>query len=122
MPIKLAWMQYLLKPGFQHCVVLLVMDDGTGVALDFKVNTIDTHMLDAKAVEKYIIACKRLGGHILKVKYRADKVITRVLPGVLTPNYCVTFVKNFLGIKAHLVLTPYQLYKYIKKTYEYTEV
>lgn len=33
---------------------------------------------------------------------------------ILAPHSCVEFVKDFLGISAYFVITPYQLFKYLK--------
>ncbi len=72
--------------------------------------------------EHFFKACEKSGYKTLKVKLRADDIIQRNAPyDIVSPNNCVTMTKNFLGIKAKWVWTPYQLYVWLRKQ-QHTEV
>lgn len=114
-------MQYFLKPGFQHCIIIYKLESGA-LLVNFKVNKADIITLTDSAYDRYLAICLNKGGHILKVRNRSPKAITGFVPTLWKPNNCVLLVKNMLGIKANTVWTPYQLYKHIKENYEYKEV
>ena len=119
--VKLTWVQYLLKENFQHCVVIYKLEEGA-ILLDFKINRIEVITLNDEVFNRYLRLVRKNGGHILRVKKKAKRAISGFVPTFWKPNNCVLFAKNLLGINTFAVWTPYQLYKHIKKNYQYMEV
>lgn len=95
----------LLKRGFWHVAVTLHTSRGD-ILVDPRMSYIDV-----SRANKYTHACGE--NHRLHVRVP----LSNPPWGVLMPATCVSIVKACLGIRAWWVLTPYQLYKYLKKRY-----
>ena len=109
---KYWWTKYL-QPGFTHCYVVrwtplgwLYFNWGLGYA---EVDAIVTSTMNPRKIEPKAT-------HVLKVySWRKSKLRMTGLPT------CVESVKAILGIH-HWCMTPYQLYKFLKKENEYVTV
>jgi hypothetical protein len=107
------WLASLLKPGFAHCLVcILVERDGQGYWL-----SIDP----AKGVPLINVECGPDGD--LRGYYEAlgCTVIETETCESHPPRWswalanCVGVLKYVLGVRAPLVITPYQLFKRLKR-------
>lgn len=102
---QIEWYWRLFKKGFWHVAVTLTDVNGREVTVDPRMTFID--------VVREEIAGFRLGSTNLRIKRRIP--LSDPPWAILAPGTCVTIVKACLGIRAWWVLTPYQLYKYLKK-------
>jgi len=117
---NIHWFQYPMQSGFRHCY--LIHWDGYSW---FRVeNTYGyLHFKELVLLEDYVVQGVdisnwfRSKGHTLvkvDLAKRSDSIRT---PWLFTPNTCVELVKNFLGIGSWSIITPYQLFKYLRKEY-----
>ncbi|HPF78386.1 MAG TPA: hypothetical protein PLF01_03740 [Alphaproteobacteria bacterium] len=106
----IGWLK-ILKPGFRHCFVLLhdgqrwISIDPISPCLDIQIY----HHIDA---EFDLPAWLESRGH---------KVTEAILrrhhkkPAPAMPVSCVEISKRVLGIHRRLIITPWQLYKFLKQ-------
>lgn len=102
------WWLRALKPGFRHCFVALAGERGW-VVIDPLAHYTEVAPLDVPA-ECDLAAWYRSAGLI------AIDTIPRLPPRTLAPvrlHSCVETVKRVLGLHAPLVMTPWQLYRYL---------
>lgn len=107
---ELSYLKFL-KPGFRH--VSLVINDGENwISYDplkthTKINVLK--ILPSYEFNHYVKSFDEIS--YVKVKFKIDR--KRIyFPG---PFSCVECVKRTLGIHNPFILTPYQLYKYLRK-------
>ncbi|MCR5506993.1 MAG: hypothetical protein K6F04_04055 [bacterium] len=98
----------LLKRGFRHCFIFFGDEYNTFV-LDPISNRIDLSFLPI-GVEKIAEKLKQSGIIIVFVNRFENKKIST--SGVFT---CVEVVKRVLGISKLSIITPFRLYKFLKK-------
>ncbi|MCB1721579.1 MAG: hypothetical protein H6860_04245 [Rhodospirillales bacterium] len=104
----LAWLK-ILKPGFRHCAVLL-NDGHNWITIDPLSNYTD-------------ITVHRVPLEFdlpLWMKDRGHKVVPAPIkrmphPAPFAVYSCVEAVKRVLGIHQRLILTPWQLYRYLNR-------
>jgi hypothetical protein len=104
------WWLRVLRPGFRHCFVLLA-DKDRAVSVDPLASRIDVASVDAPlGVGALLDSLEAAGMRVVpaRLPYGAD---TGWRFGIFT---CVEVVKRVLGIRAPLVLTPYQLYRHLE--------
>lgn len=101
------WWMHFLKKDFYHCLVVLGKD-GKWVMIDPLCHYTDLIMIEQGDVLSFLHA---QGYRTLLVPMHYPQ--THGLQ--LTPYTCVETVKRFLGIDKPFILTPYQLYQYLKK-------
>jgi len=114
----LYWLR-LLRPGFRHCFVLiesggeadLLCPSGMGWILYNPLSNATQIALWSSYDEHTIRAWLVLQGHTVVETY-VRPLTARVLPW--RPFTCVEAVKRALGLYAHGIFTPWQLYKLIK--------
>ena len=100
----------LLKKDFRHCALLFESEDSF-LYLDTTLFRIETRIWikPAPAISYF----KKEGWKILTLPY-----IQTCLPHSFRFNWidCVSVTKRFLGIKKWGIFTPFQLYKYLRKS------
>jgi hypothetical protein len=106
---EISWLRFL-KPGFRHCYVLL--NDGerwTSVDPLSHVMEISTHH-HVPADFDLPGWLESRGNHVVPAPVRRD--LTKPAPFMLFT--CVEAVKRVLGVHSRSVITPWQLYRYLK--------
>lgn len=99
------WFSRFLQPGFRH-VFICVRDGGQWIRIDGM-----RGLPEVAVLTDFDIYCSEPGFEVLEVNaYRAER------PLFLMAGTCVGLVKAVLGVRAFNVLTPYQLYKYLKRS------
>lgn len=95
------WWNRFLHPVINHCE-LIILDGDKAIHYGKAFDEIELFVTSAEDV---IIP----DSYLVKARPRTCSKYPFVL------NTCVGQVKQFLGIKNPLLLTPYQLYKYLRK-------
>lgn len=103
------WLARLLKKGFRHCLIL-VQTEREWYYIDLASNYLDIQVLPIPQSFPYADWLQNESELILVESDRTYE--GQIALGLYT---CVTMVKQFLGIRSPLTLTPYQLYKKLKK-------
>ena len=107
------WLK-MLRPGFRHCFVIL-NDGHHWLSFDPMLNHIDLRVHD------HVPQGFDLPGWL---RARGQKVIeapvdhSRKTPVPLSIFTCVEAVKRVLGLHRFFILTPWQLYRHLTKTYQ----
>lgn len=105
------WWLRLLRPGFRHCFVALACAGGWVVVDPMSHCTAVAHF---PLSQEFDLAgwYRQHGLKVIAVKkISPDKGVA-----LLLPHSCVECVKRILGIRAAMVLTPWQLFRYLNKT------
>ena len=102
---ELAWLR-LLKPGFRHCLVALHEPAGW-IVYDPLAHATEFALLPLEAAADPFAWL--LGHGYLPVPARRRPPLRR--PLAPAPFTCVEAVKRALGLRAPLVLTPWQLFR-----------
>lgn len=112
------WWTPFLKSGYKHCFLVhwdgelwLRIEKHYGCMTVSPILWIDRLFVGTFNLEPYF---EKLGFIVQVVDLgdrKPDKL--RVKP-LFAPNTCVESVKDFLGISAYFVNTPYQLFKYLE--------
>ncbi|MEQ9811420.1 MAG: hypothetical protein RLO50_01465 [Azospirillaceae bacterium] len=103
---KRPW-SWFLKPGFRHCFVML--DDGRGwITVEPLSSRIDVARQELAPGEDLPARYLRQGHIVLPAPLARPE--TADWP---QPFTCVAVVKRVLGLRAALVLTPWQLYRHL---------
>lgn len=102
-----------LKKGYRH-VGVIVSFDGCNYYIDYSSLGFDIYdtCLTWEDI-KYRLSKPDIKEEVIVREY---SYIPSSLGLRLAPLTCVEVVKTLLGINAPLVLTPYQLYKYLERT------
>jgi hypothetical protein len=101
------WLR-ILKRGFRHCMV--VFHDGKHwLCIDPLSHMMDMRVIDGERYDMPKIMAAQ-GHTVLKTQCRAPQKIAP--PDILS---CVSIVKRILGIHSFFILTPWQLYKHLKR-------
>jgi hypothetical protein len=106
---EISWLRFL-KPGFRHCYVLL--NDGerwTSVDPLSHVMEVSTHH-HVPADFDLPGWLESRGNRVVQAPLRRD--ITKPAPFMLFT--CVEAVKRILGVHSRGVITPWQLYRYLR--------
>jgi len=97
----------LLKPGFSHCFAIKHTDDNYII-----VNSSRSHVeVDALPVTPLVYADLVEGMTQITLWVQVDE--RRSIAGLRWLS-CVESVKSLLGIQSKRILTPHQLYRYLK--------
>ena len=100
----------LLRHGFRHCFVIMQQDE-RWVLIDPRANKTDIQLLPHPAHFNFPRYFTQAGKTVMKVS--AMNTPQDIAP--LFPWSCVETVKRVLGLHKRWILTPYQLFKYLKK-------
>jgi len=106
-----VWWLKFLKSGFRHCFVILETDRGC-ISVDPISNSFSVKMLEGYELKGLLRWYKNMGMEVMKVAID-DK---NAGPFFWAPLTCVEIVKRLIGLNKMLVMTPWQLYKHIKRT------
>ncbi|MCP5116924.1 MAG: hypothetical protein GY953_39360 [bacterium] len=106
---NIKWLR-LLKRGYRHCWIALEQD-GKWVVLNFYRNAASVDVAEGSSPERATAHLRRLGWRVVETEVRDAPL--RSAPIALLN--CVEIVKRILGIHARWVVTPYQLYRYLKR-------
>ncbi len=99
----------LLKSGFRHCFVFFG-DDGNTFVIDPIANRIDISFLPI-GIDVMVNQFKMQNIRVVYVPERFEN--TKITSsGIFT---CVEVVKRILGISKFSIITPFRLYKFLKK-------
>ncbi|MCK5546719.1 MAG: hypothetical protein KAI27_05055 [Rhodospirillaceae bacterium] len=109
-----VWWLRALKPGFRHCAVAI--DDGQGGFVFYNPLFNATELARINGDEQTARILLQKGGFVV-VDTITSEILTHALPWweCVRPYNCVEGVKRVLGLDAPWVLTPWQLYGYLKK-------
>ena len=108
---KTYWWTRFLKKGFYHC--FLVMGDGKRWILIDPVRS-RTDLVIFKGNRGFELLKER-GYNTLELPDFMIDSTPKEEGHIFIPFTCVETVKHFLGINSWLIITPYQLYKYLIK-------
>ena len=100
----------LLRRGFRHCFIMMQQDE-RWILIDPRSDKTDIALLPHPAHFNFPRYFTQQGKTVVKVPLRS--VPKKIAP--LFPLSCVETVKRVLGIHRRFVLTPYQLYRFLKK-------
>jgi hypothetical protein len=105
------WWLRLLKPGFRHCSVLIANDFGGWISLESCSNQLYLGFDDRPHAPGAIVGN---GPATASIELTIN---SRPLPRRprLRPLTCVEVVKHALGIYAPGVITPWRLYRHLRK-------
>ena len=105
----LPWLK-MLKKGFRHC--FLVMNDGQRwISLDPLATYIDIKIHHHIAPEFDLPTWLDAQGYCV---VQSEIECNHIKPAPLMIFSCVTFIKRALGIHKRFILTPWQLYQFLK--------
>lgn len=104
------WLKYL-KAGFRHCFVILETDRGC-VWVDPLSSSFTIKILEGYELNSLVRWYRDTGMKVVAVPVLPHSA----KPFAWAPMTCVEVVKRLIGIHDPFVLTPWQLYKNIKRT------
>lgn len=104
------WWLRLLRPGFRHCYILAPLENNCWLELNPTSNFFYFTVHRFGPGYDYLGFLAGQGCSIAEAE--VEMVPHRPLP--LFFFNCVEFVKHALGINNRLIITPYQLWKYLK--------
>ncbi len=106
-----SWWAKFFKKGFRHVYAIRWMGD-YWIRLETYLGYSDVTILPYEGQSIETIVDPQCSA-ILHVKQWRDMYTLRA-PWVLGPITCVEQIKSLLGLGAFHIITPYQLYKYLK--------
>lgn len=104
-----VWWTRFLKKGYRHCLVVLACKNNVFLLIDPILKQIDYVVCEDEKIIDYI---KGMGYKFIKTEIKQE---VKDKPHIFVPFTCVEVVKRVLGITSFWIVTPYQLFKYIKK-------
>lgn len=114
------WFQLGMKDGFEHCFIVywngymwLRLEKLFGYHYAEPILHLDGYILNNENIKSYFES-KGYVCQTVDLSKRSDKLRCK---HVFTLYNCVEYIKDFLGVSAWYVKTPYQLYKWIDKHY-----
>ena len=105
-----------LKRGFRHCFVIIQYDDHLIICDPLK-NKIEISSINI--INQFDI-CQfyhRIGHNVLVGDFIISGKFRFSMPEIIT---CVVTVKRIIGLRKLRVITPWQLFKYLKKNNSYS--
>ena len=113
-PPHYEWYHRYRKKGMAHCgAVAYFAKKDKWLVVEHIHRRLDLNIIDGPEVDKMLAYVKEHGGIILKCKTFRHK--WRLFQAAwLREHSCVTVIMRVLGIN-RLIITPFQLYKYLKK-------
>jgi hypothetical protein len=114
---EIAWLR-LLRRGFRHCFCLVPLEPGAWLLIDPRCTRLDVRPVVGQTPENLVRHFGRAGYRVLAAD--PDPLVPldlRVRTAALMPMpyTCVEAVKRAFGVVAPQVLTPYALYRHLKK-------
>lgn len=102
------WLASLLQPGFKHCMVAVLDEDWGWIEIDFRGGTPTVRVMAAPEFD----LIKHYGENDIKA-VETETIDTIFRSPCFVAN-CVGLVKAILGIRKPSIITPYQLWRYLK--------
>lgn len=107
------WWDLFTRPGFRHVYALRYLQPlDAWVMVDWSNVGLAIEFLPKRFVDALILGVNAHGGRFLDVEVKAAP--RRLIPFV--PLYCVSAMKELIGLRSWKVITPYQLYCALMKT------
>lgn len=103
-----VWWLKWLKPGFRHCLVA-VEEEGNWAYIEAVLSG-----MEIKATTVNCLGVLAADGCTVVEARQFQKLYHKLAP--IEPISCVTVVKRILRLNHWFILTPHQLYKYLKKS------
>ena len=107
---KTYWWTRFLKKGYYHCIIDMNIGYDRWVLIDPVMSYTDFIVFEG---DDFIKKLAGMGYTYLMTKPTPIQFLN--IKWSLRPFTCVEVVKRLLCIKKSFIITPYQLYKYIKK-------
>ena len=107
---KTHWWTRFLKKGYYHCLIAMNIGCDRWVLIDPVMSYTDFIIFEG---DDFIKKLASIGYTYLMTKPMPVQFLD--IKWSLRPFTCVEVVKRLLGIQKKFIITPYQLYKYIKK-------
>lgn len=104
----LPWLK-ILKPGFRHCYIVL-NDQKHWITIDPLSNYMDVRVQEIPLDFNLPLWMKNRGNIVMPAE-----ILNLQKQAPWMPFSCVEAVKRVLGIHACTIITPWQLYKYLRK-------
>ena len=105
----LKWLK-VLKPGFRHCFTILENDD-RWIIYDPLSHQTEITIIEDLSLRELVEGYRKLGFRV--IPWVVHRAAPRPAPmGLYT---CVEAVKRVLGIHAPLIITPLNLFNFLKK-------
>ena len=104
------WLR-ILKPGFRHCMVLL-HDGKRWLSVDPMLNHMELQVHETVPEDFDFPRWLQTQGQLV---VRASVDHSKKIPAPLMFMSCVEVVKRVLGIHSRRIITPWQLYRYLKE-------
>jgi hypothetical protein len=99
-----GWWRWLLADGFAHCFVVCRID-GFWIAFDPH-RGVPSLRVVASACFDLAEFYHELGYSVVETPIRENKFLAPILPAT-----CVAVVKRVIGLRALLIITPWQLFR-----------
>lgn len=113
-----SWWTPFLKAGFRHCFIIhwngqlwQKLEKSYGCFEASPMLWIDKLFIGTFNLEPYY---RHLGYTVQVVDLKNRNPEQMRVKQLFAPNTCVEFVKDFLGLSAYFVNTPYQLYRHLE--------
>jgi hypothetical protein len=101
------WWDRFTRPGFRHCFAVRYLEPMDAWTLvDWNNHGLIIDFLPKRFIDAMIVGVNDAGGVFLEAEVQPTR--RRIVP--LTPLYCVSAVKDLIGLRAWRVITPWQLY------------
>lgn len=110
----LWWLKFL-RHGFRHCFVLIRFAD-IWISVDALAHKTEVMRLDVPDSFSIVGWLESQGDRVIHVPIQPNKA-TPLCPSLFS---CVENVKRILGVRAPFIMTPWQLFKYLKTLKERT--
>ncbi|MGE0190319.1 MAG: hypothetical protein AB7G80_09845 [Dongiaceae bacterium] len=101
------WWDYFTRPGFRHCLAIRYLEDiDAWVTVDSSNHGLFVEFVPKRFIDAIIVAVNDRGGRFVEIDARAQG--RRLWPPLFL--YCVSAMKELVGIRDWRVITPWQLY------------
>lgn len=101
------WWDAFTRRGFRHCFAVRYLEPMDAWAVvDWNNRGLVVDFVPKRFVDAMIIGVNDAGGMFIEVEVKSAR--RRILP--LVPLYCVSAIKDLVGLRDWRVITPWQLY------------
>lgn len=97
------------RKNFEHCFCFSQSPAGV-IVLNYTSYNCEARFASGKSAEDYAIEFHNTGANVLRIITSGDNNF--ILRGFI---YCVTLTKTFLGLRKCFAITPFGLYKWLKR-------
>lgn len=104
------------KKGFNHVIVFYQHDDSYYTVIEHVKTFVNFGIVEKDSLDEYL-----KDATIIRVRTKRNTK-AKWWWWIWTPDTCVTIAKQILGVQNPLIVTPYQLYKHIKRKHKWAEL